>query len=41
MSQDLHGLLRTFAEQSVEALAKLSGRASFSVEGVLGKALGT
>ena len=40
VSQDLHGLLRTFAEQRVEALARLAGRDSFSVEGELGKAMG-
>ena len=40
VSQDLHGLLRTFAEQRVEALARLAGRASFSVEGELGRAMG-
>ena len=40
LSQDFHGLLKTFAEKRVEALARSSGRPYFSVEGELGKAMG-
>ena len=39
-SEDLHGLLRTFATQRVEALARSAGRVFFSFEGELGKAMG-
>ena len=40
LSQDLHVLLGTFAQQRVEALARSAGRAFFSYEGELGKAMG-
>ena len=40
VSQDRHGLLRTFTHQRVEALAGLSGRAHFSIEGEFGKIWG-
>ena len=40
VSQDLHSLLRTFAEQRVEILARSAGLVHFCMEGELGKVMG-
>ena len=40
VSQDLHGLLRTFAHQRVESMARSAGRVDFSLEVELWKAMG-